>query len=134
MSGIIGAAGPTVYDHMLCGVHCTFEEYSKLQSLFSGMPIDKDDVERALASLRKSAESVAESEPATALSVQEGGNHYKDMAIQPVEFIKANNIPFIEGCVIKYVTRHRSKNGAQDIRKAIHFLNLLLEFDYKDSK
>ncbi|MCY1448614.1 hypothetical protein D3C87_601000 [compost metagenome] len=68
------------------------------------------------------------------LDIQEGGNHYKSMAIQPVQFIKANNIPFIEGNVIKYVSRHRNKNGADDIKKAIHFLNMLLEFDYPEEK
>ena len=62
---------------------------------------------------------------------QVGGSHYKDMPIQPVEFAQVNNLNFIEGCVIKYVSRHRSKNGAEDIEKAIHFLNLLLELEYE---
>ena len=62
---------------------------------------------------------------------QVGGSHYKDMPIQPVEYAQRNNLNFIEGCVIKYVSRHRSKNGAEDIEKAIHFLNLLLEIEYK---
>lgn len=66
----------------------------------------------------------------SALNTQTGGTHYKDCAIQPVEFIKANNIPFIEGNVIKYVVRHKRKNGAEDIKKAIHFLQILLELDY----
>lgn len=68
--------------------------------------------------------------PASALSTQEGGSHYKDKAIQPVEYCHANGIPFMEGSVIKYVTRHRSKNGAADIRKAIHFCQLILELEY----
>jgi hypothetical protein len=67
-----------------------------------------------------------------ALDDQIGGGHYKDMAIQPVEFIEKNEIPFIEGCVIKYVCRHGRKNGRQDIVKAIHFLNILLETRYAD--
>ena len=61
---------------------------------------------------------------------QEGGDHYKSMKVQPVEFIHSNKIPFIEGAVIKYVSRHRAKNGAEDIKKAIHFLELLLELEY----
>lgn len=69
----------------------------------------------------------------SALDTQEGGDHYRDMKIQPVEFITKNQIPFIEGCVIKYVCRHRSKNKAQDIKKAIHFLNLLLELEYSET-
>lgn len=61
---------------------------------------------------------------------QVGGDHYRSMKIQPAEFIHANGIPFLEGCVIKYVCRHRQKNGAQDIRKAIHFLELLIKLEY----
>lgn len=64
------------------------------------------------------------------LSVQEGGSHYKDMKIQPVEFAHANGLEFIEGSVIKYVTRHRHKNGKQDLLKAIHFLQLLIALEY----
>lgn len=68
----------------------------------------------------------------SALDKQEGGNHYKDMVIQPVEFIDANQIPFLEANVIKYICRHASKNGAQDIRKVIHYCELLLELRYKE--
>jgi hypothetical protein len=56
---------------------------------------------------------------------QVGGNHYKQYVIQPIEFITKNNIPFIEGNVIKYVLRWRDKNGIQDLDKAIHYLELL---------
>lgn len=70
----------------------------------------------------------------SALDVQQGGGHYKSMAIQPVEFITANNIGYMEGSVIKYVSRHRAKNGAEDIKKAIHFLQLILELTYKEAQ
>ena len=70
----------------------------------------------------------------TALSTQVGGGHYKSLAIQPVEYNTRNKLGFIEGCVVKYVTRHGSKNGRQDIEKAIHFLNLLLELEYAEAK
>ena len=65
-----------------------------------------------------------------ALSVQEGGNHYKDMVIQPVEYCHKNGLGMIESNVVKYVSRHKNKNGKEDIKKAIHFLNLLLELEY----
>lgn len=65
----------------------------------------------------------------TALNTQIGGSHYKDMAIQPVEYITANNIGFIEGCVIKYVSRWRTKGGIKDLEKARHFLDLLIELE-----
>lgn len=62
-----------------------------------------------------------------ALARQEGGQHYKGMAIQPFEYIHANSIGFAEGCVIKYVSRWRAKNGVEDLKKARHFLDLLIE-------
>lgn len=65
-----------------------------------------------------------------ALDVQVGGGHYKDLAIQPAEYNQRNGLGFCEGSVVKYVTRHKAKNGAEDIKKAIHFLELLLELDY----
>lgn len=66
----------------------------------------------------------------TPLDVQVGGGHYKDFPIQPVEFITKNKLGYIEGAVIKYVCRHGQKNGREDIEKAIHYLQLLLELNY----
>jgi Protein of unknwon function (DUF3310) len=62
-----------------------------------------------------------------ALSPQEGGQHYKGMKIQPFEYIHANGLGFAEGCVVKYVSRWRAKNGVEDLKKARHFLDLLIE-------
>jgi hypothetical protein len=64
------------------------------------------------------------------LAEQVGGSHYKDFKIQPVEFIEANNLPFLEGCIIKRACRHASKNGAEDIRKLIHEARLILKLRY----
>ena len=60
---------------------------------------------------------------------QVGGSHYQ-LPIQPVEYITKNNIPYMEGNVIKYVTRHRNKNGVEDINKAIHYLEMIKEMYY----
>ncbi len=65
----------------------------------------------------------------SALKTQEGGSHYKDMVIQPVEYIHKNNIGFVEGAVIKYVSRWRNKNGIEDLKKARHMLDLLIEME-----
>ena len=62
-----------------------------------------------------------------ALAVQVGGDHYKSLKIQPVEYIHANNIGYFEGNVIKYVTRWRSKGGIADLEKAKHYIDLLIE-------
>jgi hypothetical protein len=64
------------------------------------------------------------------LSKQEGGSHYKDLRIQPVEFIHANNIGYFEGNVIKYIVRYKSKNGLQDLLKAKHYIEMLIELEY----
>jgi len=66
----------------------------------------------------------------SALESQVGGSHYKDMPIQPVEFITKNKLGFLEGNVVKYVCRHKAKNGRQDVEKAIHYLQLLLDTEY----
>lgn len=68
-------------------------------------------------------------EPTSALDVQAGGDHYKKLKIQPIEYIHANGIPFAEGSVIKYVTRWRDKGGVKDLEKARHFLDLLIELE-----
>jgi hypothetical protein len=57
---------------------------------------------------------------------QVGGNHYDKMYIQPIEFIQANDIPFIEGNIIKYVCRWRNKGGVEDLKKAKHYLDILI--------
>lgn len=61
-----------------------------------------------------------------------GGTHYKG-AIQPIEFILANNIGFIEGTVIKYLYRWKDKGGVEDLEKAKHYIDLLIEHMTKSS-
>lgn len=68
--------------------------------------------------------------PYSATDTQIGGEHYKLNAIQPIDYIMDNKLGWCEGNAVKYITRHRNKNGAQDIQKAIHYLNLLLEREY----
>ena len=64
---------------------------------------------------------------------QVGGSHYKDCKIQPVEFIVGNDLTFLEGNIIKYITRHRRKGeGRKDIEKVIHYAEMILEMEYKD--
>lgn len=74
-------------------------------------------------------ERCARTGPQSALAVQEGGNHYKSLAIQPVEYIHANGLGYCEGAVVKYVSRWRAKNGLEDLRKARHFIDLLIELE-----
>ena len=55
---------------------------------------------------------------------QIGGSHYKNMAFQPIELISQLKCSFAQGCIIKYVSRYKSKNGKQDIEKCMHFAQL----------
>ena len=75
------------------------------------------------------SEFTGDLKPDSALATQEGGGHYKNMKIQPVEYIHANGLGFIEGAVVKYISRWKSKNGIEDLRKARHFIDLLIELE-----
>ena len=65
-----------------------------------------------------------------ALETQVGGNHYMRFEIQPVEFCQRNLLNFCESNVIKYICRHKDKNGLQDLKKAMHYIKLLIEIEY----
>ena len=65
----------------------------------------------------------------SALEKQVGGNHYKQFPIQPVEFINANNLSYMQGNVIKYVVRYPFKNGIADLEKAKHYIEMSIEFE-----
>lgn len=68
----------------------------------------------------------------SALDVQVAGGHYKGKRIQPVEYIAANNLTFLEGCVVKRITRWRDKNSAdrfEDLEKIKHEVDLLIEME-----
>ncbi len=82
---------------------------------------------------REASEAQDKIGPPKPLDKQIGGGHYKSLAIQPVEYCQKNRLGCCESNVIKYVTRHRDKNGEEDIRKAIHTLNILLELEYGQS-
>ena len=69
----------------------------------------------------------------SALETQINGKHYKELAIQPVEYIHSNGIGYMEGNVIKYVTRWRSKGGLADLEKAKHYIELLIELEQKQA-
>ena len=61
---------------------------------------------------------------------QIGGSHYKHFKIQPSEFVIENKLLYPEGCVIKYIIRHRMKNGKEDLLKAKHFIDMIITRDY----
>lgn len=65
--------------------------------------------------------------PRSALDEQIGGDHYKGMAIQPVQFIVANGLGFLEGCIIKRICRWQVKGGVDDLEKIKHEVDLLIE-------
>jgi len=66
----------------------------------------------------------------SALDTQVNGDHYKKHAIQPLEYIHANGLDFFQGNIIKYATRHKDKNGIDDLRKVIHYAQLALQMQY----
>ena len=65
---------------------------------------------------------------------QVGGSHYQNFTIQPAEFVNKNKLLFAEGNAIKYICRHSTKGGVEDIHKAIHYLEMILDRDYQDTQ
>ena len=65
---------------------------------------------------------------------QIGGKHYLKYKVQPSKFVVENKLLYPEGCVIKYILRHQDKGGKQDLEKAKHFIDMIIERDYKDEK
>ena len=70
----------------------------------------------------------------SASDVQVGGDHYRDMKIQPAEFIHANGIGWLEGTAIEYLSRWRKKGGIRDLEKARHAIEILIELETKGSR
>ena len=70
--------------------------------------------------------------PSRALDTQVGGQHYKGMKIQPTEYAHANKLGFLEGNVVKYISRHDKKNGREDVEKAIHYCQMILQMEYDE--
>lgn len=78
-----------------------------------------------------SGAATAAQRPVTANDKQVGGQHYKKNAVQPWDFITDNDIPFLEGNAIKYISRWRDKGGLEDLRKAQHYLEKIIENEEK---
>ena len=89
------------------------------------------DFERGLISKSptptKQADPLAGEAPSVELRGQVGGNHYAKCAIQPIDYIMANGLDYLQGNVIKYVTRYKDKNGVEDLEKAAHYLRIMIE-------
>ena len=70
----------------------------------------------------------------SAYKKQIGGKHYLKYKVQPSKFVVENKLLYPEGCVIKYVIRHQDKGGKQDLEKAKHMLDMIIERDYEEKK
>jgi hypothetical protein len=95
-----------------------------------------EDVDRRVHARLKAIEEgkarkaeLARVEKQIALETQIGGNHYNSMKIQPIEYTMANEMNPLQHTVIKYVSRYKNKNGIEDLKKAIHSLELLIQFE-----
>ena len=93
------------------------------------MIIQDDYIDNRINSMADCCGEAVEEHSGSALNSQIGGDHYKNLKIQPVQYIYANNIPFVEGCIIKYATRWKNKGGIKDLEKIIHFTKLLIEME-----
>ena len=98
--------------------------------------VEDDDLKEDRGMKRESHEAYMyrRTQEEKASNKQVGGSHYKDCVIQPIDYIVENNLDFLEGNVVKYITRHRTKGGIEDIRKVIHYAELILEKKYGKEK
>ncbi len=87
------------------------------------------EAEEAFSDLSKAQKDYIAAIGPDPLSVQVGGGHYKSMAIQPVEYITKNNLPYCEANVVKYISRWRDKGGKKDLEKAKHYIDLLIQLE-----
>lgn len=106
-------AGLSGHDHMLQAAEAGADHKARVQSVLNSL---KDEP--------------AFTPVSSALDIQEGGDHYKKYAIQPIEFVVKNNIPVLESNALKYILRHGDKAGMGDLRKARHYLELMAEMYY----
>ena len=65
---------------------------------------------------------------------QIGGDHYKKLKIQPTEYILANKLGFVEGNIVKYISRWRDKNGIEDLEKIIHYAQILIDYEKSNTE
>ena len=92
--------------------------------------IDKDIYSYHADDLTIVKNEVLETQAYNPLIAQEGGGHYKDRGIQPLEYTMKNNLSFCEGNVVKYISRYKSKNGIEDLAKVIHYALLASYEEY----
>lgn len=117
-----------------------FENYdvpSTTRRLNDATPDEWDRASRRIEALKQGQltynelEALQESAASMARSKQVGGNHYKNKKLQPWDVIEAADLGFFEGNVIKYVMRHKEKGGVEDLQKAVHYLERLIEIEEK---
>ena len=92
--------------------------------------IDEDEYSYHADDLTLVKNEVLETQAYNPLVAQEGGGHYKDRGIQPLEYTMKNNLSFCEGNVVKYISRYKSKNGIEDLAKVIHYALLASYEEY----
>lgn len=96
---------------------------------------DNEDSEKCAFVSEESIEGLRASETKLfELKTQIGGNHYAKCAIQPIDYIMANGLDYLQGNVIKYVTRYKNKNGVEDLEKAAHYLRIMIEREKQNTK
>lgn len=104
----------------------------ELPFLSSGYNIDSDKINHDFNPSINDQYAEIEQVRQSAYDKQEGGSHYKKLAIQPMQYALENRLDYAQANVVKYVTRHADKNGKEDLLKAIHNIELMIEHYYPD--
>ena len=128
LSDIIKKGDPVYLIH---GKGVLFGEITDIQETETEVKLNYATKDPAGCGVEMVAQALRESSVA---GMQVGGEHYQGKKIQPVEYIHANNMNFTDGSIVKYISRHKEKNGAQDIMKIVSFCKLILILDYGYTK
>lgn len=123
----------------------SYTDFEKIDSIFNGlcevdiivqeaMNLANKLIEEGEIEVKEEKKEYEKAIKLDSLKEQVGGNHYKKMKIEPLEYILENDFSFLEGNIIKYISRYKSKNGLEDLKKAEHYLKILIEREEKKNK
>lgn len=134
IEGCKGAVRNIIREELSAILPRHFVPMSKVQEIIQRAVQDTEMPNKAASMSAKAAVSIpkviAAMDKDPSLEIQHGGDHYQDMVIEPAQFIILNGLGFAEGNVIKYVTRHLDKGGMEDLKKAQHYLSMIMSMVY----
>lgn len=121
----VGYTNPQV----ICGLEDKFVVFKDKQNGIQGTQTYDNIKEVLRCGVSHKAHIVASMEASNAFGKQIAGSHYSKLKIQPMEYCLGNGLNYAQSNVVKYITRYKDKNGIEDLKKAIHCIELLIDWE-----